>query len=159
MFFGGMRTIRSRSATFKYDPDALAYFAAGGITNTTEKLAANAFIVGCKADGTWTSFSRVYLRSPTSLSAALLCCKTLISQTAVNSPTHSSSGLAFNGTTQYCRTGDTLVSAMSEITTTSGHISVYCNQADGQQTTLAGCEKDNNPTADDSFYLRNGIAV
>jgi hypothetical protein len=42
-----------------YDPDALAYFTLLGDVPAYAKNAWNAFVVGCKADGTWTLFSQV----------------------------------------------------------------------------------------------------
>ena len=150
---------RSLSYDAGFDSSALAYFTAGSITDATERVAANTIIVGLKAAGIWDKCDRIYLRSPTSLAAALLCCKTLISQTAVNSPTHSSSGITFNGTTQYCRTGDTLLSGMTLLQTNSGHSSVYFSQDVSLGTTLQGAEKDNFPTTDDWFFLRNGAVA
>lgn len=152
--------LRRRSSVVRqnsYDSSAVLYFAAAGITNSVEKSAANTFIVGMKAAGLWDKCDRIYLRSPTSLAAALMCCKTLLSQTNVNSATHSSSGITFNGTTQYLRTGDTLVSGMSKVALNSAHISVYFDpNSISIGTTIAGCEQDNFPTTDDGFYLRNG---
>lgn len=147
---------RSSKGSITFDSSSLLYFAAGNITNQAEKIAANTLIVGMKAAGLWDKCDRVYLRSPTSLAASLLCCKSLISQTNINAATHSSSGISFNGTTQYLRTGDTLVSGMSQVALNSAHISVYFSTGTSLGTTIAGCETDNFPTTDDGFYLRNG---
>lgn len=43
-----------------YDTDAQAYFAAAGITDTTQKDAWNAFVVSAKAKGYWNKFQAIY---------------------------------------------------------------------------------------------------
>ena len=43
-----------------YDSDAQAYFAAAGITDTTQKDAWNAFVVSAKAKGYWSKFQAIY---------------------------------------------------------------------------------------------------
>lgn len=107
-----------------YDSSAIAYFTAANITSVTEKNAANTFILTLKAAGIWTKMDRIYLRSPTSLAACLMCCKSLTSQTAVNSPTFSSAGLTFNGTSNYCFSDGTVSATLFNVSTTSG--SIFC---------------------------------
>ena len=60
-----------------YDADATAYFAAAGITDTTEKDAANQLVLDLKGTGStpnstdlWTDAAAFYPISPTSLAAA-----------------------------------------------------------------------------------------
>lgn len=93
-----MRT-RRRRATI--DGNAGAYFQAAGISDTTEVVAANTLILGLKAANLWNRIDRIYLISRTSMAAALYCAKSLTQMTAVNAPTHASTGISFNGTTQY----------------------------------------------------------
>lgn len=91
-----------------FDPNAAAYFAAGSITSPVEQAAANTFILALKANGLWDGLDCIYLCSPTSASAALLCAKTLSSMVAVASPTFSTNGFLFNGTSQYLNTNQNL---------------------------------------------------
>lgn len=58
MYGYGYKYTPQRSST-SYDVDAAAYFAALGDVPTYAKDAWNDFVVGCKADGTWTLFSQV----------------------------------------------------------------------------------------------------
>lgn len=101
-----------------YDPDALAYFTAAGITDVTEKDAANQLVLDLKGIGStpsgtdlWTDAAAFYPISPTSLTASgyNLRDTTSFNMTWVNSPTHApthtSNGVTFNGTTQYGDTG------------------------------------------------------
>lgn len=120
-----------------YDPSALAYFAAAGITNPTEKSAANKFILTLKANGIWDKLDRIYLRSPTSLAACLMCCKSLTSQTAVNSPTFTSAGLSFDGSTKYA-TSDIAVNACAHITTTSASSFSFFTNASAPNNAIIG---------------------
>ena len=97
-----------------YDPDAVAYFTAAGITDTTEKNAVNQLVLDLKGTGStpngtdlWTDAAAFYPISPTSLSAAAYNLRdtTSFNMTWANSPTHASTGVTFNGTTQYGDTG------------------------------------------------------
>jgi len=148
-----MKKRKNRFGSVSYDSDAQAYFTAASITSTTEKSAANTLILALKAAGLWTKMDRIYLRSPTSLAAALMCCKSLQSQTAVNSPTHSSNGIVFNGATQYARS-DIGPSAAANVTSTSSTIAVYMNPGDAQFAAMAG-----SVTGSDNMYIQNGIGA
>lgn len=97
--------ISSRRSLFgptgpSFDSSAEAYFQAAGITDQTEKQAANALIVGLKDANIWDGIFRLFLFSPTSLDAASYCAKTLTQGTFVNTPTHSANGVLFNGVDQ-----------------------------------------------------------
>ena len=137
-----------------FEAESEAYFTAASITDTTEKRAANTFIKTLKDNGLWTKLDRIYLRSPTSLAACLMCCKSLTSQVAINSPTFASNGLTFNGTTNYARS-DVAVSALANITTTSGSIMYMCEFADMGNVGLSGSAQ----TGSQNFYLYgDGVA-
>lgn len=97
-----------------YDPDAVAYFTAAGITDTTEKDAVNQLVLDLKGTGStpnstdlWTDAAAFYPISPTSLSAAAYNLRdtTTLNMTWANSPTHASTGVTFDGLTQYGDTG------------------------------------------------------
>lgn len=97
-----------------YDADAVAYFTAASITDTTEKNAVNQLVLDLKGTGStpnstdlWTDAAAFYPISPTSLAASAYNLRdtTTLNMTWANSPTHASSGVTFNGTTQYGDTG------------------------------------------------------
>ena len=97
-----------------YDPDAEAYFTAAGITDTAEKDAVNQLVLNLKGTGStpnntnlWTDAAAFYPISPTSLAASAYNLRdtTSLNMTWANSPTHASTGVTFNGTTQYGDTG------------------------------------------------------
>lgn len=101
-----MRFLGTRKIFFNAggDKDAEAYFAIAGITSASERTAVLNFFSGLKANNLWSRMDRLYLISPTSLSAALYCAKSLTQMTAVNSPTFATTGITFNGTTNYLNT-------------------------------------------------------
>lgn len=136
---------------FMVYPAAATYFSAAGITDPTEQAAVTTLIAGLMADGTWDLMDRVHPISPTSLNAASYCCKTLKKLTWVNSPTHSSSGVAFNGTNQYGLT-DLVVTAYPLFTSTLfPHVSSYIQAIGALSGTqyifgASGLDSGDNPT-------------
>ncbi|HNA61498.1 MAG TPA: hypothetical protein PKW79_00270 [Rhabdochlamydiaceae bacterium] len=147
---------RRLNSTEEFDPDAKVYFAAASITDLNEKRAANKAIKAMKSIGAWGLFERVHLRSPTSLSAALMCCKTRTSQTAVN-PSWSASGFQYNGTTSY-NLGNATVDTATTVSPTSAHLFVYgAGGIDTGTGVLAGSQH----TTDKSrlFVLHQGLVA
>lgn len=115
------------------DVDALKYFAAAGITNEVERNAANRLILTLKRLQVWNGLKRCYLFSPTSLAASQICAKTLTTATLVNSPSHSSSGLAFvAASSQRMDTG--LVWDSTNFTMPSMHMAVSISGIDNSLT-------------------------
>jgi hypothetical protein len=97
-----------------YDTDASVYLATASITDTTEQAAVNQLVLDLKGTGStpsstdlWTDAAAFYPVSPTSLSAAAYNLRntTSFNMTWANSPTHASTGVTFNGSTQYGDTG------------------------------------------------------
>lgn len=82
------------------DPNVLAYFAAGAITNKPERLAVINAISALKSARLYQRMPVIGLCSPTSQAAGLLNFVGLVSATNVNSSTFSVNGFTFNGTTQ-----------------------------------------------------------
>lgn len=107
------------------DPDANAYFAEAGISDSTEKNAVNALAAQLKSAGLWDKMDRIFPISPTSLSAAAYCLKTRTTITWVNTPTHSSSGVLFNGTSQYGNTNYAPSVDGTQYTANDAHIMMY----------------------------------
>lgn len=50
----------STTTTAAFDPDALAFFEAAGITNPTQRSAVNTLVVSMKSDALWTKMKAVY---------------------------------------------------------------------------------------------------
>lgn len=86
------------------DTDLAVYAKTAGIKNGLELKASRDTIIRLKNKGLWTKLACVYLMSPTSLSAALVCAKSRTVGTAVNSPTHAKTGVTFDGATNYIDT-------------------------------------------------------
>ena len=100
------------SGGVSYTPEAIAYIAAAGITDTTEKDAVNQLVLDLKGTGSttnntdvWIDSYTIYPLSPTSLAAAAFNLKDPTQNiTWLNSPTHAYTGITGNGTNAY---GDT----------------------------------------------------
>ena len=151
----GISTSTGAAPAPSYDPDALAYFTAAGITDTTEKNAVNQLVLDLKGTGStpngtdlWTDAVQVLGVSPTSLDASKYNIKNPAKNlTYFNSPTHAAGGVTFNGTTQYAATGVipssdgldsfTLTIALGGTTTdTSFGRMITVNQGTGQRLQL-----------------------
>lgn len=107
----GITIISSGSSN---DPDAVAFWTAAGITDSTERSAINQLVLDLKGTGSttnntnqWAKHDAIYPISPTSLSAASYNLKdpSSFQITWYNSPTHAASGITGNGTNQYGDTG------------------------------------------------------
>lgn len=93
------------------DPNADAWFAAGSVTDPTEKAAVNQFALDLKGTGStpnnsdvWNSLHWINLVSATSLAASLNDLKGNYNLTAYNSPTWSQNGIKGNGSNMYLLT-------------------------------------------------------
>jgi hypothetical protein len=105
------------------DPAAAAYFTAAGITDATEQAAVIQLVADLKGEGSttnnnniWTKMNTIYPVSPTSLAAAAFNLKDASSFeiTWANSPTHATTGVTGNGSTQYGDTGYNVSTYMTE---------------------------------------------
>lgn len=131
-----------------YDADATAYFAAAGITDTTEKDAVNQLVLDLKGTGStpngsdiWNDAVAIYPISPTSLNASTYNLRdtTTYNLTWYNSPIHSSTGVAINGANQYAdtsvipsvalTTNDLTVAARITATSLGTSIGAYVNNS------------------------------
>lgn len=171
MRIGSRRSFSSPSDSGpSFDPDAEAYFAAAGITNLAEKIAANDFIVTAKANGFWNSLERIYLVSPTSESAALVCCSSLTSMTNVNSVSWSTNGFQPNYVDNYLDTnfdqGDSFLvsplsvsigSSLKSVTwrNTSGSIAAISGSIEPMNTKPMWCYTSDNSNVN-TTYIRVG---
>jgi hypothetical protein len=111
-----------------YDTDALAFFTATGITDTTQKIAVNTLVFDLKSAGVWTKMKAIYpfvggtatthkfnLKDPRDLAAAFRL-------DYYGSPTHSSNGIQFGSGNAYVNTN---LLASTHLSLNSCHISVY----------------------------------
>ncbi len=90
------------------DPLTVSYIQRAGISNGLEIAAVNAFVLGLRANSLLTLFSggAIWLCSPTSIGASyfnLVSSSFTLSATAA--PSHSTTGWAFDGVTQFLKTG------------------------------------------------------
>lgn len=90
--------VRAGGSRVTYDPDALAYFTAAGITTEPYLAGINQFVIDLKAANIWTKFDRLYVLANESEAAALTCLVSL------NQDAESISGTAFTAGQGY--TGD-----------------------------------------------------
>lgn len=91
-----------------YEPEVLAYIAAGSITDQTEIDAVEQFVLDLKGLGSTTNNTDVfsdmvalYITSPTSLDSSEVNLKTGLQTGTFYNPTHTSIGMYANGTTSY----------------------------------------------------------
>ena len=142
--FGSRFGNNASSSAVAYDADAEAFFTAAGITDTTEKDAVNQLVLdfkggaGCLTPSStdlWTNAAAIWSVSPTSLAAAAYNLRDTASfnYTWVNSPTHASTGVTFNGSTQY---GDTNLSPSSLTLANSYDITLCVQIANGDATSV-----------------------
>ena len=105
------------------DADAKTYIDDAGITNRIEIAAINQLVLDLKGTGSttnnndlWTGMGAIYPVSPTSLTAAAFNLKdpTSFEITWYNSPTHATTGISGNGTTQYGDTGAVMGTILSD---------------------------------------------
>jgi PKD repeat protein len=92
------------NAVANFDPDALAFFLATGITNSTQQTAVNQLVIDLKANSLWTNMNAIYpfvggtanthkynLKDPRDLDAAFRL------EYRVGTITHNSNGITFSG--------------------------------------------------------------
>jgi hypothetical protein len=60
ILFGALGTLGAAMRRKKGDPDALAFIAAAGLTDATQKAAVDALVVALKEDDLWTKMSAIY---------------------------------------------------------------------------------------------------
>ncbi len=129
----------SRASAFNYDADALAFIAATGITDSTQKSAINTLVVDAKANGWWTRCYAIYpmvggtasthkynLKDPQDTDGAY--------RAVFNGGwIHSSTGALPNGTTGYA---DTKINMSTVFTLNDTAISFYSRNSVGSTTSV-----------------------
>ncbi len=129
----------SRASAFNYDADALAFIAATGITDSTQKSAINTLVVDAKANGWWTRCYAIYpmvggtaathkynLKDPQDTDGAYRLVFT-------GGWTHASTGALPNGTTGYA---DTKINESSVFTLNDTAVSFYSRNNVGSTTSV-----------------------
>jgi len=122
------------------DADAVAFLAAAGITDATITSAICTLVTTMKADGTWAKMNAIYpmvgglatthkfnLKNPLDTNAAFRL-------SFFGGVTHSSNGVAFNGTNSYA---DTFMSASATLTANNNSLSYYSRTVAASSSTLA----------------------
>lgn len=88
------------------DADAVAFFTAAGVTDPSRKSAYNAFVVGCKSDGTWTALPAMWPFEGLTGASQSKDLKGAYNITWSGTPTHDASGVTGNpGASAYGNTG------------------------------------------------------
>lgn len=121
-----------------YDADAVSYFAATGITDTTKKDALNDLVVGLKSDGLWSSSPGIYpFPGPTATENSVnLRSPGTYDLTFYGGLTHSSTGMLPDGSTGYADTG---IVPSSALATSDTHLSYYSRTANTTNGYDIGC--------------------
>jgi hypothetical protein len=158
------------------DPDAVAFLTAAGITDPTITSAVCTLVTSMKANGTWAKCNAIYpfvggsatthkfnLKNPADTNAAFRL-------TFIGGITHSSNGVAFNGTNSYANTF--LIPNSGLLTLHNTHLSYYSrtdiNQSSidmGSYNTtvggnnLFGLAIRKSPSAASSFQYDQGVAT
>lgn len=90
-----------------YDADANAFFTATGITDNNIKCAVNQLVLDLKSAGIWSKIVALWPIAGGNATAHAINLKNPSSYplTFVGGPTHSASGVDYNGSTQYIQTG------------------------------------------------------
>lgn len=109
-----------------FDSATNAWIAAVGSSNISSgrQTVVDNLIVGLKADGVWSKLDRLWLFAAENTASALVDLKATATATAVNSPTFSTTGYTFNGSTNYINTGYNPASG-TNYAQNSAHISVW----------------------------------
>lgn len=139
-----MRMLVKQGTTTITDTDVLDFIsrwetAAGSGMPTADKNAFNTFVLGLKSNSLWTKYDGggdifpYYGGTAATHAVSLRNHKT---PTFIASPTHSSTGVDFNGTTQYVQTGFV---PSTDASTTSVHVYYYSGEnVSGNNTYFAG---------------------
>ena len=136
-------TTVTRNEGSEWDPDALAFIMATGITDPTEKIAINTLVIDLKNEGVWTKLQAIYpvvggtatthkynLKDPQDLDASFRL-------TFNGGWTHAATGMTPDGTTGFA---DTHFNPNVDLLSyTSGTIGVYSRTANATDGVDIGC--------------------
>jgi len=145
------------------DADALAFFTAAGITDTTQKSAINTLVTDLKTANIWTKMKALYpfvggtaaqhrfnLKDPRTVDAAFYL-------DFLGGGTHSANGYQPNGSTAYA---DTKLLPINVLGLNSTHISYYSRtQTTEDNKTEIGCSSNENELPIMQMYIRRSNAV
>ncbi len=145
-----------------FDPDAIAFFNAAGITNATQKTAIDYLVVGLKNAGIWTKMKAVYpfvggtanthkfnLKNPQDSNAAF--------RLIFNGGwTHTSGGALPNGTNGWA---NTFLAPSSNLSLNSTHLSFYTstNVTTGLRVDIGSNDTGNLPIYLSAYYSTLGV--
>ena len=120
---GIVRSFIEGSQANLYDPDAVAFFTAANITDTTQKSAVNNLVLSLKSDNIWSKMKALYpvvggVESSHAVNLKQPGTFNLVFQTGW---THSSTGMKPNGATY----ANTFLNASTVLTNNNVHLSFY----------------------------------
>lgn len=124
-----------------FDQDARKYLDSAGITDASQRSAFNTFVKGMKANGLWSKAAAIYPFMGGTASSHKWNAKDVRDLDAafrlsfVNSATHNSNGVTFNGTTQYA---STFLNASTVQTSNNNAFAIYNRTNNAQQITDIG---------------------
>jgi len=131
-------TNTSRPVGITYDADALAFFTAASITDTTQKSAVNTLVLSLKSANIWTKMKAVYpvVGGVASSHAVNLKQPGTFNLLFATGWTHSSTGMTPNGATY----ADTLLIPLTNLTLNNTHISYYSRTNITATQVECGCD-------------------
>lgn len=146
--------IISSSGALSFDADALAFITAASITDNTQKTAVNTLVTDLKTYNIWTKMKAIYPFVGGTASSHRYNLKTPTTNTSdfyltpYGGMTHSSNGVAFNGTNSYF---DTQLIPLNQLTATSSHLSFYLRNDNTGLNDMGG-QDDQSPNG--QFYMQ-----
>jgi hypothetical protein len=147
------------TTTAGYDPDALAFFAAASITETTEKDAVNQLVLDMKADGIWTKMRAVYpyVGGDASKHSYNLINPATFQITWSGGVTHNASGITGNGTNGY---GNTNFNPSTQfISNTNYSFGIYSSSTDTGEGADFGTYENTNADFLISAHSAGSVAL
>lgn len=137
--------------TSSFDSDAAAFFTAASITDAGQKTAINNLVLAMKSASVWTKMVGCYpIVGGTSTSHAVnLKTPGTFNLTFTGSPTHSSTGVDWNGTSQYASTG---IIPNTHLTAAAKSLGYYSREDSAASTACEiGCNGTGGGTFDGIF--------
>lgn len=124
MFTFGFNVKPKKAGGVSYDADALAFFTAASITDTTQKSAVNQLVLDLKSYNIWTKCLALYPIVGGGAGSHAVNLKTpgTYNLTFATGMTHSSTGMVSNGTTGYA---NTQFNPSTQSTLNNTHLSFY----------------------------------
>ena len=143
-------TSKPISTAIVYDADAVAFFTAASITDTTQKSAVNTLVLSLKSANIWTKMKALYpvVGGVASSHAVNLKQPGTYNLSFATGWTHSSAGMTPNGTTY----ADTNLTPSTAFSNTNTHLSFYSRTTANVGITDMGAYWTDTPAASPTTY-------